>query len=91
MTVNEIMGLVEQYADVEVEDYMYGENKSKYIRDKLRTCIEELHKNAERLELLSHQTEAYGFEDNHEGNRWCIAGPFATLSEAIDTTLKEYT
>ena len=43
---------------------------------------------AKRLEWLSRQTEAYGFEE-HEGNGWRIAGPYATLREAIDEAMGE--
>jgi hypothetical protein len=43
-----------------------------------------LRADAERLEWLDRQAEAYGFEDLHEGNRWLIDGPFPNLRAAID-------
>jgi len=39
---------------------------------------------AERLDRLDLECEAYGFEDTHEGNRWVIDGPFRTVRDAID-------
>lgn len=38
----------------------------------------------ERLDWLEQQRKAYGFQDIHEGNRWCVEGPFATLRQLID-------
>ena len=43
---------------------------------------------AERLNWLESQREAYGFQDIHEGNRWTVDGPFATVREAIDAAMK---
>ncbi|MDM0041834.1 hypothetical protein QTI05_22530 [Variovorax sp. J22R193] len=48
----------------------------------------------EMLDWLEQQGHAYGFEDMHEGNRWCVEGPFATLRKLIafdmsTTTAKE--
>lgn len=47
-------------------------------------------KDAERLDWLDKQREAYGFEDIQEGNLWMIEieGPFNTLREAIDAAMQ---
>ena len=39
---------------------------------------------AERLDWLDQQCEAYGFQDIHEGNLWEISGPYANVRKAID-------
>lgn len=44
-------------------------------------------KDAERLDWLQSQTEAYGFQDMHEGNRWTIDGPFMFVRDAIDAAI----
>ena len=43
---------------------------------------------AKRLEWLSQQGVSFGFEDIHEGNKWEIGGPYATLRIAIDAEMK---
>ena len=44
----------------------------------------ELKRDAERLDRLDREVEAYGFEGVHEGNRWMIDGPFRDIRTAID-------
>lgn len=41
----------------------------------------------ERLDALDKLCEAYGFEDLHEGNRWCIEGPFCDIRHALDAEI----
>jgi ABC-type phosphate transport system auxiliary subunit len=53
-------------------------------RDALAAKLATLEADAERLDWLDSQCEAYGFQDLHEGNRWTIDGPFANLRIAID-------
>ena len=43
---------------------------------------------AKRLEWLSQQGVSFGFQDIHEGNKWEIGGPYATLRIAIDAEMK---
>lgn len=43
---------------------------------------------AKRLEWLSRQGVSFGFQDIHEGNKWEIGGPYATLRIAIDAEMK---
>lgn len=50
---------------------------------RLKAEVEALRKDAARLDRLEMECEAYG-TDVHEGNRWVIDGPFATLRDAID-------
>ena len=45
---------------------------------------------AERLNWLESQREAYGFQDIHEGNRWSVEGPFANVRAAIDAAMKDH-
>lgn len=47
-----------------------------------------LKKDAERLDRLDIECEAYGCEGIHEGNRWMIDGPFRTVRDAIDAALQ---
>ena len=47
--------------------------------------IEELAKDAGRLDLLDSLCESYGFQDVHEGNRWVIDGPFRDIRTAADS------
>lgn len=56
-------------------------------RDQLRAKLEALRKDAERLDRLDIECEAYGCEDIHEGNRWMIDGPFRTVRDAIDAAM----
>jgi hypothetical protein len=42
----------------------------------------------ERLDWFETQSTSYGFEDMHEGKKWEIFGPFATLRIAIDDCMK---
>ncbi|NBB11800.1 hypothetical protein [Pseudomonas sp. SLFW] len=57
--------------------------------DQLKKLIAEndaLRKDAERLDRLEEECEAYG-TDIHEGNRWVVDGPFATVRDAIDAAM----
>ncbi|WP_462382238.1 hypothetical protein [Pseudomonas sp. Marseille-QA0892] len=47
-----------------------------------------LKKDAERLDRLDLESEAYGFEGIHEGNRWMIDGPYKTVRDAIDAAMQ---
>jgi len=49
--------------------------------------IAELRKDSVRIDHMETQCTAYGFQDIHEGNRWSIEGPFATLRMAIDADI----
>lgn len=44
-------------------------------------------KDSERLDWLDQQSEAYGFESEHHGNRWVLDGPFKSIRAAIDTAI----
>lgn len=55
---------------------------------RLRAEVEALRADAERLDWLDGQREAYGFQDIHEGNRWLIEGPFSSLRKAVDAARK---
>jgi hypothetical protein len=44
-------------------------------------------KDAARLDFLDQQSTSYGFEDMHEGNKWEIGGPYATIRNAIDAAI----
>lgn len=46
-------------------------------------------KDAERLDWLERQSESYGFQDIHEGNRWCVEGAYATLRKLIDAAISQ--
>lgn len=52
----------------------------------LRAEVDVLRKDAARLDRLDMECEAYG-TDIHEGNRWVLDGPFATVRDAIDAAL----
>lgn len=39
---------------------------------------------AERLDWLDGQGEAYGFGDIHEGNSWLVEGTYGNIRQAID-------
>jgi len=45
-------------------------------------------KDSERLNWFDMQCESYGFEDEHQGNKWEITGPFANVRDAIDDCSK---
>ena len=49
-------------------------------------ALDDLRKDAERLDWLDQQGEAYGVHE-HEGNRWLIDGPFKSLRVAIDAAV----
>src|ERR1700761_1616004 len=70
-----------------------GENDLPFIASKailaLLDAYEASARDADRLDWLDGQAEAYGFEDCHEGNRGTLDGPFNTAREAIDAT-REY-
>lgn len=57
-------------------------------QEELRAEVEALNKDAERLDRLDIECEAYGCEGIHEGNRWMIDGPFRTVRDAIDAVLQ---
>lgn len=48
----------------------------------------ELRKDKVRLDYFEGLSEAYGFEDVHEGNRWSIEGPFPSLRKALDSEMQ---
>lgn len=50
-------------------------------------ATEDARADTERLDWLDRQGVAYGFEDMHEGNRWCIDGAYATVRRAIDAAM----
>jgi hypothetical protein len=50
--------------------------------------IVRLRKDAARLDRLDRECEAYGTEV-HEGNRWVLDGPFATVRDAIDAGMEQ--
>jgi hypothetical protein len=52
-------------------------------------AIEPYRKDAERLDWLEQQGHAYGFHGMHEGNRWVVEGPFATLRQLADAAKVE--
>lgn len=52
-------------------------------------AIEQNARDAERLNWLENQREAYGFENLHEGNRWILDGPFNTARQAIDAAMSQ--
>jgi len=56
--------------------------------DRLTAQVEQYKADAEMLEWLSHQGVSFGFQDIYEGNRWEIAGPYATLRIAIASEMK---
>lgn len=51
--------------------------------------LEEFRKDADRLEWLDGQVEAYGFQGIHEGNRWIVEGPFSSIHRAIDAAMEK--
>ena len=57
-------------------------------QEELRAEVEALKKDAERLDRLDIECEAYGCEGIHEGNRWMIDGPFRTVRDAIDAAMQ---
>lgn len=56
------------------------------VNAELKAEVEALRKDADRLDRLEIECEAYG-TDIHEGNRWVVDGPFATVRDAIDAAL----
>ena len=61
------------------------------LKDQLEgalTAKEEAQKDTERLDYLETQCEAYGFEDEHLGNRWVLDGPFCSARKCIDAAIK---
>lgn len=55
-------------------------------RDHLKAENELLRKDSARLDRLDQEREAYG-TSFHEGNRWTLDGPFATVRDAIDAAM----
>ncbi len=74
--------------EAELEQKQRDANFWKLTAEVMESVRDALAADAARLEWLSNQTEAYGFEE-HEGNGWCIAGPYATLRGAIDAAMQE--
>lgn len=58
-----------------------------YIED-LKAENERLRIDSARLDRLEMECEAYG-TDIHEGNRWVVDGPFATVRDAIDACMRQ--
>ena len=56
----------------------------------LRKENEGLKVDKDRLDWLDGQSESYGFENYHEGNRWTLDGPFNTARQAIDATREHF-
>ena len=50
--------------------------------------LEAAQKDTERLDYLETLCEAYGFEDEHLGNRWVLDGPFCSARKCIDAASK---
>ncbi len=59
---------------------LHAENADRAVRAPADSVLED----AERLDWLDQQCEAYGFQDIHEGNRWEISGAYANVRKAID-------
>jgi hypothetical protein len=60
------------------------------VKDTVKDAAKDaVHEDTKRLDWFSEQGEAYGFESEHHGNRWTIAGAFATLRKAIDDSRKD--
>ena len=57
------------------------------LRDRNKPTAQPVAGDAERLDWLQSQGEAYGFENYHEGNRWTIDGPFMFVRDAIDAAI----
>lgn len=56
--------------------------------ERLKGECEALRKDADRLDRLDEECEAYG-TDIHEGNRWVVDVPFATVRDAIDAAMSK--
>lgn len=56
--------------------------------DSTGVLVDALRKDKTRLDRLDSECESYGTH-YHEGNRWVIDGPFATVRDAIDAALDE--
>lgn len=67
-----------QEADAAAADFITGHHAeiAAAVRDK------------RRMDWLEGQREAYGFENEHHGNRWVIDGPFRDARQAIDTAMR---
>ena len=68
--------------------YDAGRAAAKAHADSWRAEAEKLRKDAARLDRLEIECEAYGTEI-HEGNRWVVDGPFATVRDAIDAAMSK--
>lgn len=64
-------------------------DKAEAERDAALAELKACRKDAERLDRLDKECEAYGFEGIHEGNRWMIDGPFRTVRDAIDAAMSQ--
>ncbi len=65
--------------DLGAADYGFDIRISEALRQAADDC--------ERLDALDKLCESYGFEDLHEGNRWCIEGPFCDIRHALDAEI----
>ena len=70
----------------EVAGLRTGYEAYERVNAELKAEVEALRKDADRLDRLEIECEAYG-TDIHEGNRWVVDGPFATVRDAIDAAL----
>ena len=52
--------------------------------EELERAAEALRVDAKRLNWLESQRMAYGFQDIHDGNQWCVEGAYLSVREAID-------
>lgn len=59
------------------------------VSKEAQELIEPYRKDAERVDWLEQQGHAYGFHGMHEGNRWVVEGPFATLRQLADAAKVE--
>lgn len=82
-------GLTEQVEQVEIQRDNYFAicvERAQTIQQQTDQ-IEALKVDAERLDYLESLTEAYGFQNEHLGNRWHVEGAFSTLRKLIDFDL----
>ncbi|WP_315336213.1 hypothetical protein [Pseudomonas grimontii] len=70
----------------EIAGLQTGYEAYERVNAELKAEVEALRKDADRLDRLEIECEAYG-TDIHEGNRWVVDGPFATVRDAIDAAL----
>lgn len=76
--------------EIKVFEYGFAADRIQELERQLAARdaeIAELRKDSVRIDHMETQCTAYGFQDIHEGNRWSIEGPFATLRMAIDADI----